>query len=229
MLYVVATPIGNLGDVSARALEVLKNASLIACEDTRQTKKLLTRYGITTACVRCDAHSGERVWDANLLPRLLNGEDIALVSDAGTPCVSDPGALLVERAHEQNIDVCPIPGASAVMSIVCVAGLHGKGFHFEGFLQRRASARRTRLVELMTRDEAFIIFESPYRIAKLLAEIADIDSTRHVLLARELTKKFEQCLRGAVNEVLSIWNDKTTAKGECTVLVYPAKKVYNKS
>lgn len=225
MLYVVATPIGNLGDISVRALEILKNVSLIACEDTRQTKKLLTRYDIATSCVRCDAHAQERVWAATLLPRLLNGEDIALVSDAGTPCVSDPGALLVERAYEHNINVIPIPGASAVTSILSISGLHGKGFHFEGFLQRRVSARRARLCELIARDEAFILFESPYRIAKLLTEIADIHSTRHVLLTRELTKKFEQCIRGTAPAVFEIWNNATTAKGECTLLVYPTKKV----
>ncbi len=224
MLYVVATPIGNLGDISIRALEILKNASLIACEDTRQTKKLLTRYNITTSCVRCDSYAQERTWTHTLLPRLRNGEDIALVSDAGTPCVSDPGALLVDRAREDNIDVVPIPGASAVISILSIAGLHGKGFHFEGFLPRKSSARRTRLLELITRDEAFILFESPYRIAKLLAEIADIQSTRHVLLARELTKKFEQCIEGSVQNVCEIWNNAKMAKGECTLLVYPAKK-----
>lgn len=224
MLYIVATPIGNLGDISPRALEVLRSVQLIACEDTRHTHKLLSRYEISARCVRCDARSEERVFMSVMLPLFKKGESAAFVSDAGTPGVSDPGALVAELAWRHEVPVCPVPGASSATAVVSAAGLHGKGFHFEGFLQRKAGARRSRLTELMERNEAFVLYESPHRIAVLLQEIADIDSMREVLLARELTKKFEQLMRGTAEALRAQWGTVSAAKGECTVLVYPSKK-----
>ena len=225
MLYVVATPIGNLSDISERAIDVLRNVTLIACEDTRQTKKLLSACDISSPCISCHSHNQEFVFKNKLLPLLQKGEDIALVSDSGTPAISDPGSLVIDLAYANNIEICPVPGPSALTTLVSVAGLCGKGFHFEGFLQRKSGARSKRLTELMNRNEAYIIYESPHRISKLLLEIIAIDKARQVLLGREMTKKFEQFLRGTALELLTQWeNGEIVSKGECAVLVYPAKK-----
>lgn len=225
MLYVVATPIGNMSDITHRALKVLAEVSLIACEDTRHTRKILSKYNISTRCVSCHSFNEMNTFKKNLLPLLEKGESVALVSDAGTPLVSDPGAALVEAAYQHNIPVSPIPGASAVSTLLSVSGLHGKGYCFEGFLGRKSGQRKKRLRVLLERNEAFILFESPYRLLKLLGEITDIDNTREVLFGREMTKTFETFQKGPVSNIFAYWNDENkTVKGECSLLVYTRKK-----
>lgn len=225
MLYVVATPIGNLSDITLRALEILKEVSLIACEDTRQTIKILSRYKITTHCVSCHSYNELNTFEKKMLPLLKQGKSVALVSDSGTPLISDPGAAIINAAYQHNIPVSPIPGPSSVTAVMSVAGLHGKGFWFEGFLGRKSGQRKARLTILMERNEAFILFESPYRIVKLLNEITDIDSMREVLFAREITKLFENLYKTQVSLLFeSIKNENIRIKGECLLLVYPSKK-----
>lgn len=225
MLYIVATPIGNLQDITFRGITILSEVDLIACEDTRETRKILSKYDIHTRYISCHAHNEKYVFETKLLPLLQQGKDVALVSDSGTPAVSDPGAYVVEEAYKHEIPVCPIPGASSVTTIMSVSGLHGKGFWFEGFLGRKSSQRKARITELLTRNEAFILLESPYRVLKLLAEIADIDNTRDILFGRELTKKFESLQKMNVSVLLDTWNQsEKQVKGECILLVYPIKK-----
>lgn len=223
MLYIVATPIGNMSDITHRAIEILQSVSLIACEDTRQTRKILSRYDISTRCISCHSYNEMHSFEKIILPLLQKGEDVALVSDAGTPLISDPGGYLVEAAYKHEIEVCPIPGASSVSAIMSIAGLHGKGFWFEGFLGRKSGQRKKRLTALLERNEAFVLFESPYRMLKLLGEITDIDSMREILFARELTKKFETVHKGNVSTICEFLKEKNI-KGECVLLVYPVKK-----
>ncbi len=226
MLYIVSTPIGNLDDISYRAVEVLKKVTVIACEDTRRTKKLLSYYEISTRCISCHSYNQEKIYNTLLLPLLKKGEDVALVSDAGTPCISDPGAVIVEHVYNNDIAVTPIVGASAITALVSVSGLHGKGFWFEGFLQRKKNARLKRLSELLEKNIGFVLFESPYRIEKLLEEITSIDSQRCVLMGREMTKKFEHIHRALVSDLLQMHrNNEVPKKGEYTVFVYPQKRI----
>ena len=225
MLYVVATPIGNMSDITHRALETLQEVDIIACEDTRHTKKILFKHNITAKCISCHSYNEKYVFEKVLEPILSKGQSVALVSDAGTPAVSDPGAAIVEAAYTHNIPVCPIPGASAVSAIVSVSGLHGKGFWFEGFLGRKSGQRKARITTLLDRNESFVLFESPYRLVKLLGEIAEIDNTRVILFAREISKKFETLQRMEAGELFEWWNSsQKQVKGECTLLVYPRKK-----
>lgn len=223
MLYVVATPIGNMSDISFRAIEILKKVALIACEDTRQTRKILTHYDISTRCVSCHSYNEKETLQRHIIPLLEKGDDVALVSDSGTPLISDPGAIIVEEAYKLGFEVSPIPGASSVAAVISVSGLHGKGFWFEGFLGRKTGQRKSRITELLNRNEAFLLFESPYRTLKLLGEIADIDSTREILFAREITKKFETLEKGKITVIFDTLKEKNI-KGECIILVYPRKK-----
>ncbi|MBS1802487.1 MAG: 16S rRNA (cytidine(1402)-2'-O)-methyltransferase [Acidobacteria bacterium] len=222
-LYLVATPIGNLGDITLRALEVLKAADRIACEDTRQTQKLLNHYGITTPTISYHEHN-ERDRAAKLIEELKQGSRIAVVSDAGMPGISDPGSVLVREAIAAGISVIPIPGANAALSALIASGLPTDEFHFIGFLPEKAGARRTRLEAIaeQPRDtaQAVIFYEAPHRIADTLADLeAVFGPALRVVAARELTKLHEEFLRGAVAEVRTRLTERDRIRGEFVLLI----------
>jgi 16S rRNA (cytidine1402-2'-O)-methyltransferase len=199
-LYLVATPIGNLADITHRALQVLKDVDLIACEDTRHTHKLLQHYGITTKTVSYHEHN-EQQRTAQLIAQLKDGSDIAVVSDAGTPSISDPGFRLVRAAIENDVPVVPVPGPSAVISALIAAGLPTDEFFFAGFLPSRSNARRTRLNELRAVPGTLIFYEAPHRLASTLKDAYEILGEREAVVARELTKLHEEIKRGRLSEL----------------------------
>ena len=222
-LYLVATPIGNLGDITLRALEVLKSADRIACEDTRQTQKLLNHYGIATPTISYHQHN-ERDRAAKLIEDLKEGARIAVVSDAGMPGVSDPGSVLVREAIAAGVPVIPIPGANAALSALIASGLSSDDFHFLGFLPEKAGARRTRLESIaeQPRDTAqtVILYEAPHRVADTLADLeAVFGSALRMVAARELTKLHEEFLRGTVAEVRAKLADRDRIRGEFVLLI----------
>lgn len=219
-LYIVATPIGNLGDVTIRALEILAGVDRIACEDTRVTRRLLERYGISTPLLSYHDRNGA-TQRPRLLANLAGGEAIALVSDAGTPLVSDPGYKLVRDAKEAGIEVFAIPGASSVMAGLVVAGLPTDRFYFEGFLPSRQQARLARIRELAGIDATLVFFESAKRVIKTLADLHAEFGDRDAVVAREITKKFEETIRGSLGELASGIGETTTLKGEIVLLVGP--------
>ena len=218
-LYVVATPIGNLSDITLRALEVLRGANVIAAEDTRRTRKLLTRHDISARLVSYHEHNAE-MRSGQLVERLLDGENVALVCNAGTPCVSDPGYRLIRRATKAGCPVVPIPGASALSAALSVSGLPSDRFLFEGFLPRKVGKRRRRLEDLARLGITVIIYESPQRILRTLGEFAEITPEAQVVLLRELTKIHETILRGTAAEILRQLGE-CTPKGEITLVVHP--------
>ena len=222
-LYVVATPIGNLRDITLRALDVLRGAAVIACEDTRMTKRLLDRYGITTPTTRYDDHSGERE-RGGLITRLTQGEAIALVSDAGTPLVSDPGFKLVRAALAAGHNVVPIPGPSSILAGLSAAGLPSDQFFFGGFLPEKQAARQTALTRHMARGETVIVFEAARRLPACLADIAAIDGTRDITVARELTKRFEEIARGTAADLAAQYQKDGPPRGEVVLLLGPAPR-----
>jgi 16S rRNA (cytidine1402-2'-O)-methyltransferase len=199
-LYLVATPIGNLEDITHRALRVLGEVDLVAAEDTRRTRRLLTHFGLEVPVVSLFEHN-ERGRVPGLLRRLRDGESVAVVTDAGSPAVADPGFPLVRAAIEEGLRVESVPGASAVIAALQVSGLPSDAFTFVGFLPPRGAARRTRLEELHERRETVIAFESPHRIDACLADLEAVWEERPIVLARELTKAFEEVLRGTAREV----------------------------
>jgi 16S rRNA (cytidine1402-2'-O)-methyltransferase len=222
-LYLVATPIGNLGDITLRALEILKQADRIACEDTRQTQKLLNHFGITTPSVSYHEHN-ERQRAAELMDALKAGARIAVVSDAGMPGISDPGSVLVREALTAGVPVFPIPGANAALSALVASGLPADEFHFMGFLPEKAGARRTRLEGLaaQSRDTAqtLIFYEAPHRVADTLADLeAVFGPALRVAAARELTKLHEEFLRGSVTEVRRQLAERDRIRGEFVLLI----------
>jgi 16S rRNA (cytidine1402-2'-O)-methyltransferase len=222
-LYLVATPIGNLGDITLRALDVLKQADRIACEDTRQTQKLLNHYGIATPTVSYHEHN-ERQRSVELVDSLKTGARIAVVSDAGMPGISDPGSVLVGEAIAAGIPVIPIPGANAALSALVASGLPTEEFHFIGFLPEKAGARRTRLEALAAqpRDSAqtLILYEAPHRIAGTLVDIESVfGPALRVVAARELTKLHEEFLRGTVAEVREQLAVRDRIRGEFVLLI----------
>lgn len=219
-LYVVATPIGNLGDISFRALETLAAAQAILAEDTRVTKILLARYGITTPLIAYHEHNAAEM-RPRVLERLAKGEALALVSDAGTPLVSDPGYKLVEAAVEAGHKVVPIPGASAVLAALVVAGLPTDRFFFEGFLPPKQTARRERLETLAAIPGTLVFFESPRRTAEMLADAHAVLGNRPAAVARELTKLFETVRRGTLAELAAQFAAEDTPKGEIVILIGP--------
>jgi len=199
VLYVVATPIGNLADASPRALETLRNVGLVACEDTRTTAKLLARHGITTRTIALHEHN-ERRAAAGLIDTLREGKDVALVSDAGTPALSDPGAWLVQEAHRAGIRVSPLPGPSAAAAAISAAGFSAPQFLFGGFLPATRAARRKALQALDV-PWPVVIYEAPHRIADTLADLAErFGPARELAICRELTKKFEEVARLPLGE-----------------------------
>jgi 16S rRNA (cytidine1402-2'-O)-methyltransferase len=219
-LHVVATPIGNLRDISLRALGTLAAADAVIAEDTRVTKVLLAHYGISTPLVAYHEHNAAVV-RPHLLARLASGAALALVSDAGTPLVSDPGFKLVSEAVAQGSPVTAVPGASAVLAALVVAGLPSDRFFFEGFLPQKQGARRARIAELAPVPGTLVFFESPRRLADMLADLAAILGARQAAIARELTKHFETVRRGALPELADALASEEPPKGEIVILVAP--------
>jgi 16S rRNA (cytidine1402-2'-O)-methyltransferase len=220
-LYLVATPIGNLADITIRALETLAAADIVACEDTRVTRVLLGRYGIRQRPTAYHEHNAEEA-GPRLVAALAAGKSVALVSDAGTPLVSDPGYRLVGRALEAGIKVIPIPGASAVLAALTASGLPSDAFLFAGFLPVKAGQRRSRLEELRAAPATLILFESPHRIAEALQTMAEVLGTdRRAVVAREITKAFEETRRGALGELAAHYRDAATPRGEIVICVGP--------
>ena len=219
-LVVCATPIGNLGDVTLRVLDALRDADTIAAEDTRVTRKLLARYEITTRLERCDEHTVERQTPA-LVARMLGGEVIALVSDAGTPGVSDPGARLVDACLDADVPVEVLPGASAILAALVASGLPTHAFYFGGFLPRKAGERRRTLDALAQLDATLIFYESPHRSAASLSALAEALPGRRAALARELTKMHEEVVRGVIEDVAADIGVRENLKGEVVLLIGP--------
>jgi 16S rRNA (cytidine1402-2'-O)-methyltransferase len=217
-LYVVATPIGNLKDVSFRALNVLAAADAVLAEDTRVTKTLLAHYGITTPLVAYHEHSNPAVRE-RMIHRLKEGQALALVSDAGTPLVSDPGYKLVQAAIAEGIPVTPIPGPSAILTALVVSGLPTDRFFFEGFLPPRSGARRARLGELAQIPGTLMLFEGPHRVPEMLADAAAVLGDRPAVVARELTKLFETVRRGTLPQLAEEFAKEGPPKGEIVVLI----------
>lgn len=216
-LYLVGTPIGNLEDMSVRALRILKEADIIAAEDTRNTKKLCNYFEIDTPLISYHEHN-IAVGGEKLLTLLQEGKTIALVSDAGLPCISDPGADIVEKAIAQNFSVVPVPGPNAAISALIASGLSPQPFFFYGFLNRGKKERRQQLEQLKKRQETILLYEAPHRLKDTLKDMEAILGERRIVLARELTKKFEEFLRGTLSEAV-VWSQTEEIRGEfCIVL-----------
>jgi 16S rRNA (cytidine1402-2'-O)-methyltransferase len=215
-LYIIGTPIGNLGDISFRAVETLKTVDLVACEDTRRTLKLLTHLGIRVKMLSCRAQN-EKIAAEKVLTALSQGLTVAYTSDAGTPALSDPGAVLAAKAAQAGYNVIPIPGPSAFAALLSVAGGRDKTVIFEGFLSPKPGRRKSRLRELMAMDAACILYESPFRILKLLEDIAEIDNKRYICIGREMTKIHEEFIRGTSEEIFAILSKKKEQIGEFSV------------
>ena len=221
-LYLVATPIGNLEDVTLRALRVLKQADLIACEDTRQTQKLLNHYGIEKRTISYHEHN-EASRAAELVEQLTRGARIAIVSDAGTPGVSDPGFRLVADAIERGIAVVPIPGATAFVTALVASRLPVDSFSFRGFLPVKSGARKDALKKIQNSSETQIFYEAPHRIRQSMEDVvAVLGPNRRVVIARELTKIHEEFLRGTAKQILEILQQRGEPKGEIVLLIGPA-------
>ena len=219
-LFVVSTPIGNLDDMTPRAIEVLKQVSVIAAEDTRHSRKLLNHFGIETPMIPCHEHN-ERHQAEVLLARLQQGDSVALISDAGTPLISDPGFVLVRTVREQGIKVAPVPGACALVAALSVSGLPTDRFYFEGFLPAKSSGRKKKLEALGVMPHTWAVYESTHRILDSLADFREVlGKDRYIILAREMTKTFETVLAGTVEEVEKILQeDSNQCRGEFVVLV----------
>ncbi len=222
MLYIVSTPIGNLEDITQRAIRVLKEVSIIAAEDTRHTQKLLNHYQIETHQTSYHDHNKEEKAEL-LISKLKEGKDAALVCDAGTPGVSDPGYYLIKRAIEENIKVVPVPGVSAVIAGLSVSGLPTDRFVFEGFLPQKKNARIERLKKLEKEERTIILYEAPHRFIKTLKDIHDILGNRRMAVARELTKIHEEIVRGTVEEIIKAFEGKKI-RGEVTIILEGAKR-----
>lgn len=223
VLYVIGTPIGNLGDITYRAVETLKSVDYIAAEDTRHTLQLLNHFEIKKPLISCRSQN-EKFAGEKIVKLLDEGNSVAYASDAGTPGISDPGAVLVDLVREAGHDVVPIPGASAFATLISVAGSGGKTLIFEGFLSPKPGKRRSRLKELMLTGDAIIIYESPFRITKLLSDVADIDSNRRVVVGRELTKLHEEIISGSAEELRDDFSNRPSIKGEFAIFISGTKK-----
>ncbi|MBU1101335.1 MAG: 16S rRNA (cytidine(1402)-2'-O)-methyltransferase [Bacteroidetes bacterium] len=217
-LYVIPTPIGNLKDITLRAIDALKEVDFILCEDTRVSRNLLNHFEITKELVSFNAQS-ESYKIAKVLDRIKTGEIAGLISDAGTPCISDPGIRLVNAAIKEEIEIIGLPGASAVTLSLSIAGLPTDSFVFEGFLPQK-KGRQKKLTELAEEPRTLVLYESTYRIEKLIKELAEYMPTRFTVVCRELTKKFEETWRGFPSELLEHFDEKTI-KGEFVVIIAP--------
>ena len=217
-LYVIATPIGNLDDITFRAVETLKSVDFIICEDTRVTKILLDHYQISKPLLVVNAHNESKSIE-KILAKLLIGESCALVSDAGTPCISDPGVRLINKLISEKIEVVGIPGASAAILALSISGLPTDSFVFEGFLPQK-KGRQKKLKQLAGEKRTIVLYESTYRIKKLLDELKEFMPKRQIVVARELTKKFEETWRGTASQILQNFETRIT-KGEFVILIAP--------
>jgi 16S rRNA (cytidine1402-2'-O)-methyltransferase len=218
ILYIVGTPIGNLGDMTYRAVETLKSVDLVACEDTRRTLKLLSHFGIRAPMISCRAGNEARAAE-KVIACLNEGKTAAYASDAGTPAVSDPGAVLVQLASGAGHEVIPIPGASAFAALVSVCGGRDKSVLFEGFLSPKPGRRRSRLKELLDMETAFVLYESPFRILKVLADLVEFDKGRYICVGREMTKLHEEYLRGSAAEIYMRLAEKNEQIGEFSLFI----------
>lgn len=225
-LYVVGTPIGNLGDITFRAIETLKKVDFIAAEDTRHTLQLLNHFEIKKPLISCRAQN-EKFVGEKIVKLLQEGHDVAYASDAGTPGISDPGAVLVDIVRNSGFNVVPIPGPAAFATLVSVAGTGGKTLIFEGFLSPKPGKRRSRLKELMATGNAIVIYESPFRITKLLSDISDIESERRIVVGRELTKIHEEITSGTASQVFADYSVRQSIKGEFAVFISGVKNIKN--
>jgi 16S rRNA (cytidine1402-2'-O)-methyltransferase len=216
-LYLVATPLGNLDDITLRALTTLKEVDLIAAEDTRRAKKLLTHYQITAPVTSYFEHTSYKKTQA-LISQLKDGKNIALISEAGTPSISDPGYKLTRLAIENSIQVTPIPGPSAVIAALSASGLPTHSFIFEGFLPRKTSKRRKLFLSFQDQERTLVFYESPRRLLFTLKELLEVLGNRHIVVARELTKVFEEIVRGNIADLITHFENKPV-KGEITILV----------
>ena len=224
-LYLVSTPIGNLEDITLRALRILKEVDLIAAEDTRQTRRLLTHYKIQTPLTSYFEGNQQMKGD-KLIERLKAGETIALVSDAGTPIISDPGYPLLRGCIDAEILIVPVPGASAVVTAASISGLPLHNFVFEGFLSPKSGKRKRQLGVLADEKRTLILFESPHRFRRFLEDTLEVMGERDIVVARELTKRFEEVFRGNVSEALEKFRD-TEPRGEFTILIAGTRRKYD--
>jgi 16S rRNA (cytidine1402-2'-O)-methyltransferase len=217
-LYLVATPIGNLEDLTHRALRVLGEVEVVACEDTRRTRVLLNHFGIKTKTLSYHEHN-ERERAEQICKLLLAGKDVALVSDAGTPLINDPGFRLTSAAIQLNLPVVPIPGPTALISALVVSGLPSEQFLFAGFLPSRANARRQKLDELAAIRATLVLYEAPHRIAATLKDALEVLGNRQATVARELTKLHEEIARGSLRELLERFGDGSAVRGEIVLVI----------
>ena len=217
-LFIVATPIGNLEDITQRALRVLREVDLIACEDTRHTQKLLNHFGIAKKTISYHEHN-ERERAEELCEVLAAGSNVALVSDAGTPLINDPGYRIVTAAIERDISVVPVPGAVAFIVALAASGLSTEALFFGGFLPARANARRAKLEELRSIPATLVFYEAPHRIAAALKDAAEVLGNRRAVVARELTKLHEEFARGPLNELVQQFSKPGAARGEMVLLI----------
>ena len=222
-LFIAATPIGNLEDITLRVLRVMKEVDVIACEDTRHTMQLLNHFEIKKPLISCRSQNEEKAAE-KICGILSEGKDVAFVSDAGTPGISDPGSRLVRIVRTEGHDVRPLPGVSAFASLCSVSGISGKTVVFDGFLSPKAGRRRRRVKELLQRSENFVLYESPFRIVKLMDDISGEDPDREVVIGREMTKRFEEYITGTAGTVTDILKTKENLKGEFSLLVSGKKK-----
>ena len=221
--YIVATPIGNLGDITIRAIDILQKVDIIACEDTRITRKLLNKYGISKSLLRYDEHTHSNTYQI-IINAILSGKDVALVTDAGTPGLSDPGRRLIDDALKQGISPIPIPGASAITTILQISGEIGSAiFSFIGFYPNKKSERVKLLNELLNRGDAFILFLPPRNLTTFLKELFEVAPKRELVIGRELTKLYEEVIRGKPKEALEYFKEKSI-RGEFVILIKGEKK-----
>jgi len=216
-LYVVATPIGNLEDISMRAIRVMKESDIIAAEDTRHTKIMLNYFQISTPLISLHEHN-EKEKSALIIEKIKAGKDIVYVTDAGTPCISDPGYFLISKAHHENIQVIPVPGPSAVIAALSVSGFPADSFVFCGFLPARQNDRKKYLQILKIEERTIVFYESPMRIKASLNDLRDILGNREIVLAREITKKFEEIRRGDISSIIDELTGRKI-KGEITIII----------
>lgn len=219
-IYIVGTPIGNLEDITIRAIETLKMVDIIYCEDTRNTSRLLSHYNITKKLKSYHLFNENEI-TSELIERVKNGENVAIVSDAGMPCISDPGFLAVRDAANNGIDVVVVPGVSAGLMAVVASGITCSKYYYAGFLNSKPGKRLEELKKLSTKEETIIIYEAPHRIKETLELILQAMGDRYIVLARELTKKYEEYLRGTVSEILEVVD---TLKGEMVIIISGQKK-----
>ena len=216
--YIVSTPIGNLKDITLRAIEALKEVDFIVCEDTRVTSVLLKQYDIHKELISMNAQT-ESKKIPGLIEKILNGENCALVSDAGTPSISDPGVRLISEAIKNEIKIIPVPGVSALVTALTISGLPTDSFVFEGFLPQK-KGRRTKLKQLAGEERTIVLYESTYRIEKLIKELNEFMQERYIVICRELTKKFEEVRRGFPKELLETFNESIN-RGEFVIIIAP--------